>query len=663
MSDGGGLLSRQLLFVTGKGGVGKTSVAAALADLAARSGKRTLVCEMDAKGALAATFDTPPLDVRAASARPRPVGDGDEHRGLAQGVPAPVRQGPARRTHRPAGPHVRLRRRRRAGRQGDPRRRQARLRGARAALRPRRRRCRGQRAHRRPDRRPAGHPRARPGRHGPRADDVDDRDPRGPGAHRAGRRHDAGGDAGHRDARPPRAPRPRHRRHARRRSWPTASSRPSSTAARPRSSTGSTTRSRQLLVDAAGPGVRQVVAAAHVTEARRRVGNRHLERFAPGIPAGLPVLYVPELFTKATGRRVVSLVAKALADELDVDLTMPTAPQGTRRARRPAGEQGDGARPRIGRGRQDDDRRRPRAGGRRRAGRPGARPHRRPGQAPRRRARRRRARQRRVAGARRRVRGRRHHATRRAVGGDARHQGRLGRADPSPRPGRQGARRRARQPAVPEHHRAASCTATTTWRWSSCTTSTRRASTTSSSSTRRRRATPCRCSTRRRGCGEFFGSRLLRWLTVPYRSRLFTVASKPFYQIADRVLGSGFLRDIADFFVLFQAMEKGFVARAKEVEALLGDDRSTFLVVSTLETAPAHEAMYLARELLAARLRPRRDRRQPGAAERARRAVARRRRRSGSPRRRADGPARARRRRARSTPPDRPSTSASCATC
>ena len=32
----------------------------------------------------------------------------------------------------------------------------------------------------------------------------------------------------------------------------------------------------------------------------------------------LPVLYVPELFTKATGRRVVALVAKALAEELDV---------------------------------------------------------------------------------------------------------------------------------------------------------------------------------------------------------------------------------------------------------------------------------------------------------------------------------------------------------
>ena len=97
---------------------------------------------------------------------------------------------------------------------------------------------------------------------------------------------------------------------------------------------------------------------------------------------------------------------------------------------------------------------------------------------------------------------------------------------------------------------------------------------------------------------DFFGSRLLRWLTVPYRSRLFTMASKPFYQVADRVLGSRFLQDIADFFVLFQAMEKGFVTRAREVEALLGDRRSTFLVVSTLETAPAHEARYLAKELL-----------------------------------------------------------------
>jgi anion-transporting ArsA/GET3 family ATPase len=97
---------------------------------------------------------------------------------------------------------------------------------------------------------------------------------------------------------------------------------------------------------------------------------------------------------------------------------------------------------------------------------------------------------------------------------------------------------------------------------------------------------------------EFFGSRLLRWLTVPYRSRLFTVASRPFYQVADRVLGSRFLQDIADFFVLFQAMEGGFVRRAREVEALLADPRTAFVVVTTLETAPSHEARYLARALV-----------------------------------------------------------------
>lgn len=96
---------------------------------------------------------------------------------------------------------------------------------------------------------------------------------------------------------------------------------------------------------------------------------------------------------------------------------------------------------------------------------------------------------------------------------------------------------------------------------------------------------------------DFFGSRLLRWLTVPYRSRLFAAASKPFYQVADRVLGSRFLQDIADFFILFQKMEKGFVKRAREVESLLVDERTAFVVVSTLEAAPAHEAEYLARAL------------------------------------------------------------------
>ncbi|HOT78471.1 MAG TPA: ArsA family ATPase [Microthrixaceae bacterium] len=55
------LLDRKLLFVTGKGGVGKSTIASSLALLAANEGKRTLVCEVDAKGNLAEFYGTKPL--------------------------------------------------------------------------------------------------------------------------------------------------------------------------------------------------------------------------------------------------------------------------------------------------------------------------------------------------------------------------------------------------------------------------------------------------------------------------------------------------------------------------------------------------------------------------------------------------------------------------
>jgi anion-transporting ArsA/GET3 family ATPase len=89
---------------------------------------------------------------------------------------------------------------------------------------------------------------------------------------------------------------------------------------------------------------------------------------------------------------------------------------------------------------------------------------------------------------------------------------------------------------------------------------------------------------------EFFSSRLLRWLTVPYRSRLVNLASRPFYQVADRILGSQLLQDLADFFILFQTMRDGFVDRADAVNRLLHDTRTTFLLVTTLEAVPAREA-------------------------------------------------------------------------
>jgi anion-transporting ArsA/GET3 family ATPase len=62
VSGAPGLLDLRLVFVTGKGGVGKTTVSAGLAQLAAEHGKRVLVCEVEAKGDVTALFEAPPTD-------------------------------------------------------------------------------------------------------------------------------------------------------------------------------------------------------------------------------------------------------------------------------------------------------------------------------------------------------------------------------------------------------------------------------------------------------------------------------------------------------------------------------------------------------------------------------------------------------------------------
>jgi hypothetical protein len=80
-----------------------------------------------------------------------------------------------------------------------------------------------------------------------------------------------------------------------------------------------------LLVDAAGPGAQTVVDAARLTESRRSTGATHLDRLrnwiedTDAIEHDLPIVTVPELFARASGPRVVSLVADALTDELDPD--------------------------------------------------------------------------------------------------------------------------------------------------------------------------------------------------------------------------------------------------------------------------------------------------------------------------------------------------------
>jgi hypothetical protein len=66
----GALLDRRLIFVTGKGGVGKTTVAAALGIAAARAGKRVVVCEVADQERLTAAFGLPPAGFREVEVEP-----------------------------------------------------------------------------------------------------------------------------------------------------------------------------------------------------------------------------------------------------------------------------------------------------------------------------------------------------------------------------------------------------------------------------------------------------------------------------------------------------------------------------------------------------------------------------------------------------------------
>ena len=64
------LLDRRLLFFTGKGGVGKSTMAAATAMLAADRGRRVLLVDVDGKGDLATLFEHAPVGFAPAQVHP-----------------------------------------------------------------------------------------------------------------------------------------------------------------------------------------------------------------------------------------------------------------------------------------------------------------------------------------------------------------------------------------------------------------------------------------------------------------------------------------------------------------------------------------------------------------------------------------------------------------
>ncbi|NNE97082.1 MAG: AAA family ATPase, partial [Acidimicrobiales bacterium] len=80
---------------------------------------------------------------------------------------------------------------------------------------------------------------------------------------------------------------------------------------------------------------------------------------------------------------------------------------------------------------------------------------------------------------------------------------------------------------------------------------------------------------------DFFGSRLLTWLTATYRTRISQIAAAPFLSVAERLLGGPFLSDIAEFFWLFSSLQPSFVERTRVVKERLAAPTTKYVIVQT----------------------------------------------------------------------------------
>ena len=70
------------------------------------------------------------------------------------------------------------------------------------------------------------------------------------------------------------------------------------------------------LSQAAGGPVEQVLEAARLAVTLRRTGAAHLELLRESVDPAIPMLYVPELFTRGYGLRTTRQIAEALSAEL-----------------------------------------------------------------------------------------------------------------------------------------------------------------------------------------------------------------------------------------------------------------------------------------------------------------------------------------------------------
>src|ERR671918_1947355 len=84
--------------------------------------------------------------------------------------------------------------------------------------------------------------------------------------------------------------------------------------------------------------------------------------------------------------------------------------------------------------------------------------------------------------------------------------------------------------------------------------------------------------------------------------KLFGRGTSLMFSVLRRITGVNLLEDLAEFFQAFSGMVEGFRERARRVNELLADSRTTFLVVCGPQGEPIDEAVYFHRKLVEAAL-------------------------------------------------------------
>jgi len=96
----------------------------------------------------------------------------------------------------------------------------------------------------------------------------------------------------------------------------------------------------------------------------------------------------------------------------------------------------------------------------------------------------------------------------------------------------------------------------------------------------------------------FLDTSVLKWVLKPYfvagklTLKVATRTGAMALSLADRFLGLQFLQDLSEFFLAFEGMYDGFKERAARVRALLRDERSGFVVVTSPSRLALDQALY-----------------------------------------------------------------------